>query len=393
MIDFASMRFLVVEDQGFQRWALGAMLQGLGARHVFSAPDGNAALELVRASDEPIDIVVSDLDMPGMDGMEFIRHLVGECGGVSLIIVSRLERSLITTVEAMARAYGANVLGGIEKPASAKKLESLIRLHPGRPGAKPRPTMRTFGTDEILAGVRSAEFVPYFQPKVEIATRALRGAEALARWHHPGLGLIPPISFIPPLEAGGLIDGLTMAMVGAAARDCRRWIEAGIDASVSVNLSLDSVADVKLAERITTLVEAQGLEPRHMTFEITESVAMSDVGKALESLSRWRMKGFGLSIDDFGTGFSSLESLARVPFTELKIDRSFVKNALSQPASHAVLESGLEMARKLGIPAVAEGVETEDEWNLLRELGCALVQGYFVARPMAAADFLAWARR
>jgi EAL domain-containing protein (putative c-di-GMP-specific phosphodiesterase class I)/CheY-like chemotaxis protein len=391
-MNIVNLRFLVVEDQSFQRWVLGNLLQRLGARFVFSAPDGQAALDFVRTADEPFDIVVSDLDMPGMDGMEFIRHLVSESPAVSLIIVSGMGRPLVSTVETMARAYGTNVLGAIEKPATAKKMESMIRLHTARPGAVARPAARIFGIDEILEGIRNIEFEPFFQPKVELETRAIRGAEALARWRHPQLGLISPKGFIAPLEAGGKMDGLTMAMVEGAARNCRRWIDASIDASVSVNLSLGSLADVTLANRVTDVVEAQGLEPRRVTFEITESAAVSDVGKTLENLSRLRMKGFGLSIDDYGTGYSSMERLARVPFTELKIDRSFVGRALTEPASRAVLESSLEMARKLGIGAVAEGVESESEWNLLKEMGCSLAQGYFVARPMGAAEFLAWAR-
>jgi EAL domain-containing protein (putative c-di-GMP-specific phosphodiesterase class I)/CheY-like chemotaxis protein len=391
-MNIVNLRFLVVEDQSFQRWVLGNLLQRLGARFVFSAPDGQAALDFVRTADEPFDIVVSDLDMPGMDGMEFIRHLVSESPAVSLIIVSGMGRPLVSTVETMARAYGTNVLGAIEKPATAKKMESMIRLHTARPGAVARPAARIFGIDEILEGIRKIEFEPFFQPKVELETRAIRGAEALARWRHPQLGLISPRGFIAPLEAEGKIDGLTMAMVEGAARNCRRWIDASIDASVSVNLSLGSLADVTLANRVTDVVEAQGLEPRRVTFEITESAAVSDVGRTLENLSRLRMKGFGLSIDDYGTGYSSMERLARVPFTELKIDRSFVSRALTEPASRAVLESSLEMARKLGIVAVAEGVESESEWNLLKEMGCSLAQGYFVARPMGAAEFLAWAR-
>jgi EAL domain-containing protein (putative c-di-GMP-specific phosphodiesterase class I) len=392
MTDISRLRFLVVEDHSFQRWALGNMLEGMGARYVFAAEDGRAALDFMRGSDEPVDIVVSDLDMPGMDGMEFIRHLVGECRDASLIIVSSMERTLIASVEGMARAYGANLLGAVEKPATARKLALVIGLHAGRSRTEAAAPLHVFPADEVIAGIRRGEIEAFFQPKVEMETRNLRGAEALSRWRHPRHGLVHPKAFIPSLEAAGLMDELSEAVVASAARGCRAWTEEGFDASVSVNLSLTSLADLTLADRMTAIVESCGLDPRRMIFEITESAAAGDVGKALENLSRLRMKGFGLSIDDYGTGYSSMERLARVPFTELKIDRAFVKHAAMPSSNRAALESSLEMAQKLRIPAVAEGVETHEEWQMLHSLGCPLAQGYYVAPAMALADFIAWAR-
>jgi EAL domain-containing protein (putative c-di-GMP-specific phosphodiesterase class I) len=148
---------------------------------------------------------------------------------------------------------------------------------------------------------------------------------------------------------------------------------------------------VTLAERMVNVVVGQGLDVRHMIFEVTESAATADVGRVLENLTRLRMKGFGLSIDDYGTGYSSMERLSRSPFTELKIDQGFVRDACTQPSRRAMLESSLEMAAKLRIPAVAEGVENQAQWDLLRELRCDMAQGYFVAKPMEAGEFLQWA--
>jgi len=392
-MDIANLRFLVVEDQGFQRWVLGNLLKGLGARFIFPAPDGNTALELIREADEPIDVVVSDLDMPGMDGMEFIRHLTKEAPGASLIIVSGLERSLIDTVEKMARAYGANLLGAVEKPPTAARLEGLIRLNESRAVHGAKRAIRKYEPAEILAGIRRGEFEPFFQPKVAVESRRMRGAEANARWNHPQEGLVFPSAFIEPLERAGLIDELTAKMVEASARACRRWIDSGLAATVAVNLSVKSLSDLALADRMTAMVEAQGLRPQDVIFEITESAASGEIAPALEILARLRMKGFGLSIDDYGTGYSSMERLTHIPFTELKIDGSFLRNAATQPSSLAMIESSLEMAEKLKIVAVAEGVESEDEWELLRRLRCPVAQGFYIARPMRADEFQAWAQR
>lgn len=390
----ADLRFLVVEDHGFQRWAVRQILEGLGAHFVFEAADGRAALELFWNLDPPIDIIISDLDMPGMDGMEFIRH-VGAVGmPVSIILASALERALISSVETMTTAYGINLLGAIEKPITAAALESTIRLYapPAANAERVKTAGLSFTIDEIVQGLRRHEFEPYFQPKVEFSTGATKGVEALARWRHPEKGIVPPVAFIKLLEDSGQIDLLTLAMLEAAAVCCRTWHQGGLDATVSVNLSLKSLADVKLAERVTALVVAQDLDPRHMVLEVTESAAATHLGAALENLSRLRMKGFGLSIDDYGTGYSSMQQLSRIAFTELKIDQSFVRNASKQESSRVILESSIEMARRLNIVAVAEGVETQLDWDLLLALGCDLGQGYFVAVPMETSEFFHWVK-
>lgn len=391
-MNIGELRFLVVEDHGFQRWIVANMLEELGAQYVFSAGDGATALELLADREPPIDIVVTDLDMPGMDGMEFIRH-IGQAGyPVSLIVASGLDRALIRTVETMAGAYGVNIIGAIQKPITARKLEALVRLHEPAPAVDAVAKAPIFSVEDIAKSLKRGEFEPFFQPKVELATRVVKGAEALARWRHPLLGIIRPQAFIATMEAGGLVDELTCIIIEAAALNCALWRRAGLDANVSINVSPASLRDVTFGDRATALIGAQGLEPRDVIFEVTESAAQMGSGPSLENISRLRMKGFGLSIDDYGTGYSSMERLAQVPFTELKIDQSFVKNASTQASSRAALESSLEMAQKLGIVAVAEGVENRHEWDLVRALGCQLAQGYLIAQPMDAGEFLSWVR-
>jgi EAL domain-containing protein (putative c-di-GMP-specific phosphodiesterase class I)/CheY-like chemotaxis protein len=393
-VQAADLRFLVVEDHGFQRWELSRQLADLGAKHVFEAQDGLTALEIFQNLTEPIDVIVTDLDMPRMDGMEFIRH-VGEVGyPVSVILTSALERTLLASVATMAEAYGIKLLGTIEKPPSAKKLAALIEQH--QPSSEPKQGHRAFAAmaiDEIAEGLGKNEFEAFFQPKVSLATGRLTGAEALARWRHPKHGVIPPFAFMKALESSPLIDELTWVMLRKSSRAHADWRKAGVAVPVSVNLSAASLTDTTLADKVTTLVREQEMDPREIVLEVTESAATTNVGRALENLSRLRMKGFGLSIDDYGTGYSSMQQLTRVPFTELKIDQSFVRNIPTVGAARVVLESSLEMARKLNLTSVAEGVETRGDWDLLRELGCDYAQGYFVAMPMDAAAFMAWAQK
>jgi len=385
----ADIRFLVVEDHEFQREALVRMLADLGARHIFEAVDGSAALESLRT--RTIDIIISDLDMPGMDGMEFIRH-IGEAGvPASLILSSVHDRSLIASVGTMARAYGINLLGEIRKPVTAQKLAALIGLHQPPATPPPKPENMSFSEADISTALAAWQFEPFFQPLIDVASGSLQGAEALARWCHPERGIVDPYAFVPALEANRRIDDLTWIILEKAAAACRDWRAGGLDMAVSVNLSLRSLINVGFADRVTELVRAQGLEPKHMTLEVTETTAMTDMARVLENLARLRIKGFGLSIDDYGTGYSSLQQLSRIPFTELKVDQSFVMSALEKDSCRVILESSLDIARKLGLKAVAEGVEKRADWELLKNLGCDVAQGYFIARPMESAKIAEWA--
>ncbi|HTW54299.1 MAG TPA: EAL domain-containing response regulator [Stellaceae bacterium] len=385
--------FLVAEDHDFQRRTLIGMLSRLGAKQVLDAADGRSALELFRAAEMPVDIIISDLDMPGMDGMELIRH-IGETGvPVSIILSSAIEHTVLSSVQTMTRAYGIALLAAIEKPMTLQKLEAAIeRYQPPPPRSdRPRAPSSPFSLDEVGRGLQNGEFEPFFQPKIDLGTGRVEGAEALARWRHPEKGVVAPYAFIGVMEDGGLIDELTWVMLQRSARQQHQWVERGMQLAISVNLSLKSLVDTEIADRITQIVRAEDVDPHAIILEVTESAAMTQVPQALENLARLRIRGFQLSIDDYGTGYSSMQQLTRVAFTELKIDQSFVMNALDEESCRVILESSIDMARKLKIKSVAEGAETRGHWDLLRQLGCDIVQGYFVARPMAAADFEAWA--
>ena len=384
---------LVVEDHDFQRKTVARILRSLGAREVLEASDGRQAMTRIQdAAPAVVDLVVCDLDMPNMDGMELIRHLGASNSKISVIISSAKDRSLLASVEKMALAYGVELLGVIEKPVSRAALESLIVKYSK---AKPQARQVSAGTpgfslEEIMRGVSAGQFEPYFQPKVLLATGQIVGAEALARWRHPAQGVVAPYAFIALLEHSANIDALTFVMLEKAAAACRDWRAAGIDCNVSVNLSLASLSDTALADRITDIVQATGLRLSDMTLEVTETVTMTSVAPALENLTRLRMRGFGLSIDDYGTGFSSMQQLTRIPFTELKIDQSFVTGCATNALLRPIVESSVDMARRLNLKSVAEGVETQADWDTLKAIGGDMAQGYFVAGPMDASAFQAF---
>jgi len=376
---------LVVEDHAFQRQTLVQVLKSLGARKILEADNGRPALEIIRSqTGQPVDLVICDIDMPDMDGLEFLRHIGQSHPTMSVAICSAKELPLLNAAHLMAREYGVRLLGMIQKPFTREAIGALLeRRHvtkaPTRRKAAPDAA---FSLEEVLYGLTSAQFEPYFQPKFSLHTGSIVGVEALARWNHPERGVIGPAAFIDLLEHHKKIDGLTFAMLSEAAAASSRWHQQGLDLKVSVNLSLVSLTDFSLADKITRLVVEAGVKPQNMVLEITETAAMTEVAPALENLARLRLRGFGLSVDDYGTGFSSLRQLTRVPFTELKIDKSFVTDCATVDSLTAIVKSSIDMAHKLGIESVAEGVESEAVLDKLRVLGCDIVQGYYIAKPM-----------
>lgn len=386
---------LIVEDHDFQRRTLARMLRNIGITNILEAANGCEALEIIRSAPRPPEIVLSDLDMPEMDGMAFIHHLGEAKSGLGVIIISALDPVLLGSVAKMADAYGVHLLGIIEKPVTCERLVQLLAGHQAADktllpvNAQPP----SFSWQEIRTGIANREFEPFFQPKIEMASGRVIGAEALARWRHPTRGIVAPYAFILELERHKDIDALTFLILEKAAKACRGWLAAGFDLTVSVNLSLTSLADTSLADRIIACVKDAGLEPKRMVLEITETAAMTELAPALENLTRLRMHGFGLSIDDYGTGFASMQQLARVPFTELKIDQCFANNCAWNRSAIVIVDASLSLAGGLGLKSVAEGIETEEDWDTLKAMGCDIAQGYFIARPQQNEDFLGFCQQ
>jgi len=244
--------------------------------------------------------------------------------------------------------------------------------------------------EDLSKAINNGEMETYFQPKVDVNTREVVGVEALVRWIHPSEGVISPGLFVPLAEDNNLIGELTLAVCKQALRHAVEFRQQGYDHNIAINISGDALNDLSWPDEMTTEIEACGLEASQITLEITESRLMEHISVALEILSRLSLKRFNLSIDDFGTGYSSMEQLQRIPFSELKIDRAFVRGASEEASARAILESSVLLAKNLDMKVVAEGVETEEDWNLVTELGCDQVQGYYIARPMPADQLYEW---
>jgi EAL domain-containing protein (putative c-di-GMP-specific phosphodiesterase class I)/ActR/RegA family two-component response regulator len=388
---------LIVDDNIVQRLQVVALCRELGVEMIYEAASGAEALELLSLLVLPPDVMVVDLEMPVMDGVELIELLPERGLSIPLIVVSSREVVLINTVETLARNLGIPVVAGIRKPLRRESLAAAFDnwdREQADPGVVDSGIpMLAIPPQDLAAAIAGGAIRVHYQPKVDMTKGVVCGVEALARWTHPTLGEIRPDRFIDLAEREGLIHALTLSVLGQAFGEAGRWNAAGLRLSLAVNLSPRLLEDPGLVRELSALLDAHGLEARQVVLEITESSVVDCMGVSLGVLARLRLKGFGLSIDDYGTGFSSMQQLARIPFSELKIDRAFVHGANQRTNLRVILQSALDMARQLGLVTVAEGIETLADWQLVRDSGCGVGQGFLVAPAMPADLVPGWINR
>ena len=385
-----AIKILILDDEPFALKLLGRMLANLGYTSVATCDNGHVALELVDSPDDSPNLILLDLNMPEMDGLEFVRHLVERHYTGSLILVSGEDERMQQAAEKLASAHKITVLGHLHKPATPEGLAELIGKWAAPSQNQPRAEKKVYGADELRAAIANGELVNYYQPKVRTDSGRVMGVETLVRWRHPQDGMVFPDQFISVAEAHGLIDDLTRVVLTNALAQARLWQDAGLTLIVAVNLSMDNLASPDYTDLVAGLATMAGVLPQTMELEVTESRLMEDLRIPLEILTRLRLKRFRLSIDDFGTGNSSLAQLRDLPFDELKIDQSFVRGAWNNEKLRAMFDSSLGLAKQLGMEAVAEGGEDQADWDFVRKAGCDIAQGYFIARPMPAADLPGW---
>jgi len=387
---------LVVEDSSLQREHGVEIARRLGAQRVLAAGDGVEGLEQLDRNPD-IGLVITDLEMPRMDGIRFIGEFAARGFRPELVIASSHGPAVLHSVRLMAETYGLAVPGVLSKPLDEPALRTLLGMPPAlrpRGPAAAAPELQPLDLERIREGVRAGEFTCYFQPQLTLKGALLRGAEALARWRHPDHGLLGPAAFLPQAETSAEVIGeLTAAVLAEVASHWQVWHRRGLKLDVSVNLSALSVSAPGYADRLLETCARLDLPPKALVFEVTESASISDLGHSLSNLARLRMHGFRLSIDDFGTGFSTFAQLERIPFSELKVDCSLTRNLPEAGRSLLLVQGMLKIAKDLGLNTVAEGVETLAAWEALRQLDCERAQGFLFARPMPGAQLVDWAHQ
>lgn len=381
------MKILLIDDEPFVLKLLEHQLVSLGYQNISTYERALDALARLEVGLEKISLIFCDLQMPEIDGVEFVRHLVRIHYDGALILISGEDERILHTAERLAKAHKLQVLGSLQKPVSRQQLKLIMDKSPSLPARGPR---KIYSHDELQEAITNGHLVNYYQPQVEIATGRIAGVETLVRWQHPQDGLVYPDQFITTAEDHGLIDDLTRTVLTNSLQQARQWIDAGLALHVAVNVSMDNLVTLNFADFVADEVGRAGIPLASLVLEVTESRLMKDPLAPLDILTRLRLKHIGLSIDDFGTGHSSLAQLRDIPFNELKVDRGFVHGASHNASLRAIVEASLDMAQHLGMQTVAEGVENWTDWNYLRTTSCDLAQGYFIARPMPAEELPGW---
>lgn len=390
MREASDIRIMVLDDEPFTLKLLTHMLAKLGCSQVTACDSGHAALKRLNSQDPRPDLMLCDLNMPEMDGIEFIRKLVEHRYSGSLILVSGEEDRVLQAAEKLVQAHEINVLGSLQKPVSPSALAVLLnKCSPVSP-KRSFTVKNTYSADDLRAAVANGDLINYYQPKVATSSGRLVGVETLVRWIHPRDGVVLPDQFIGVAEEHGLIGALTSAVLTAALDQASAWRAAGLSIQVAVNVSMDNLMSLDFPDFVAQLAADAGVAAQDVVLEVTESRLMTDLRAPLEILTRLRLKRFHISIDDFGTGNSSLAQLRDMPFNELKIDRSFVHRACADERLRAMYAASLDLATKLEMGIVAEGVEDRDDWDFVRRTGCDLAQGYFIGKPMLADDLSYW---
>jgi EAL domain-containing protein (putative c-di-GMP-specific phosphodiesterase class I) len=231
-----------------------------------------------------------------------------------------------------------------------------------------------------------------YQPKVDMGTRTVKSVEALSRWTHRELGVVSPVEFVPLAEQTGNSRRLTSWVLGAAIRQMEAWRREGVEVDVAVNLSAADILDPQLGDEVLRTLKTHGVPPTSLMLEITESAVMRDPVLAARNMQLLQVAGVRFAIDDFGTGYSSLSHLSRLPFDELKIDRSLIAHAHERKDDATIVASTIELAHSMSLRVVAEGVENGESWNLLKRLGCDFAQGFLISRPIPAEQILPFIR-
>jgi EAL domain-containing protein (putative c-di-GMP-specific phosphodiesterase class I) len=377
---------LVVDDQRLDRAIAShaATQAGVRATAVGSINETRDLLE----SGSRFDFVVLDLSLGTEDGLEVLPLIARFNPNAVVIFASGFDGRILSASQRLASSFGLLVAGVLRKPILPTALQRLLRQAP-HSRLISGDAASTIAPEQVRLAIASSQIEPWFQLKTSLATGVVVGAEALARWVRADGRSVSPSEFIPVAEQSGLVTELTNSILDQSLRACARWRETRPDCWVAVNISPLLLDDPGLTDRIERSLQAHGVPPGALILEITESNGIPDTPCAIGILTRLRIRGVNLSVDDFGTGHSSMLSLVRMPFNEMKIDQAFVREAETNRDARKVVRASASLGRELGLNVVAEGIETDAIARLAQDAGCHVGQGWLYGRAVPAEIFRA----
>lgn len=383
---FKPIKILIVDDDPFSVQQLQQHFTRIENVDVKCAVDAKEGIESIEASQ--FDIVILDIDMPAIDGIQFVRLLSEFYNNETLVLYSG-EKTLVNVTAELIKSYGFNYLGALEKPVTVAGLSELLGKYTQN-NVEEKVTVSVVSDNEIRTLIESDAITVLYQPQISIGNKQVLSVEALSRLNRGEGYLVSPFVFLPRLNELQLESAFAQKVSVIAIEQLAEWGAKGHTLKMAINFSMHALEDLSLPDKLVYLCEKNGVSSELITIEVTESDITKEPKHTLEVISRLKLAGFNLSIDDFGTGYSSMDKLKRLPFDELKLDKSYVLNSFEDSVSSALVTSSLELAQKLVMKTVAEGVETQEVFDFIETAGADFAQGYFFAKPLSANELIKW---
>jgi EAL domain-containing protein (putative c-di-GMP-specific phosphodiesterase class I)/CheY-like chemotaxis protein len=385
----AKQRVLVIDDEIEMGELICATAEAMG----FECTLTTDSKMFIKMLSPDTTIVLLDLILPEMDGVELLRMLGKQKCKAGIVLISAVGKRTIESATQLAQVHGLHIMGHLQKPFQLADLKEVLQRLPGpdAPPAVRQVPQLTIERWELESAIEHDEFIVYYQPQIDIPTGCVSGVEALTRWRHPERGLIFPDSFIGPMEKLGLIDKLGWIVANLGMSEVSRFVNCdGSAFTLSLNASVNSLCDLSFPDILASIAEKHGVSLGNVTIEIIETGLIKKLSRTLDILTRLRIKQVKLSIDDFGTGYAMMQQFKNIPATELKIDKSFIQEMISNDRNRIMVRKTIEMGHELGMRVVAEGVETQEQLELLHSMGCDTAQGYLFSRPLPTGEMVSW---
>lgn len=330
-------------------------------------------------------MIMMDLSIGEADGVELLRYLSQHECKSPIVLMSGHDDRVRSSAFRLGGDYGLNMVAQFQKPIDIEMVQNLLE--------KLKAKKAFINFENLKKAIENFELVLHYQPLVRLKTRKILGVEALVRWQPPSAPIIFPDAFISLAEELGIIQPLTMWVIEQAFQQSAQWIQQKIPLTIQINLSAKLLTNIKFPDEVVVIAKKYQVNPSNICFEVTETGVMAQPQIATDILTRLRVKGFSLSLDDFGTGYSSLVELYRMPFREIKIDKSFVMKMMEDTECMSIVHSIIELGHSLKMEVVAEGVETKEAWNKLLEMNCDIAQGYYIEKPISVKQLGEWLKK